>query len=117
MLRLRIVLQFTCRLLNQYSSVGYDATSRRQSFLVLILEDGTDRSSRNVAMEFPFYAAKIPEEGRSHIGAGASNHTFFGLLLTEEAKFQSILRLSALKGQTRVSSDFVVILNGYIGYK
>ena len=32
MLRLRIVFQFTCRLLSQYSSVGYDAISRRLSF-------------------------------------------------------------------------------------
>jgi len=68
-------------------------------------------------MDLPFDAAKVPEEGRSHIGTEASNHTFFGLLLTEEAKFQSILRLSALKGQTWVSSDFVVILNDYIDYK
>jgi len=98
MLRLRTLLQFTHRLLNQYSSVGYDAICRRLSFLVLTLQDGTNRLSRNVAMELPFYAAKIPEEGKSHIGAGASNHIFFGLLLTEEAKFQSILRLSALKG-------------------
>jgi hypothetical protein len=52
----------------------------------------------------------------SHRGGSLKPHVF-GLLLTEEAKFQSILRLSALKGQTRASSDFVVILNGYIVYK